>query len=119
MKCPKCKIEVTPLVTSVGGGSCSVGRRDKFYCPHCGRTLARKGCWIATATYDGADAYEVSMLRQYRDDVLAKNWAGRGFVRFYYHSSPYIAAVVESSPSLKRFFRKILDRLVRIAERQL
>lgn len=118
MVCKKCNQEVTPVVSSVGGGSCSVGRRDKFYCPICGHTLARKGCFIASATYDGADAYEVSILRQYRDDVLTRSWAGNWFIRFYYRSSPLVAAVVERSPILKRFLRKVLDKLVIIVERQ-
>ena len=119
MICKKCNQEVTPVVSSVGGGSCSVGRRDKFYCPICGSTLATKGCFVASATYEGADAYEVSILRQYRDDVLAKSWAGKGFTRFYYRFSPLVAAVVERSPILKRVLRKILDKLVASVEKQL
>lgn len=112
MVCTKCNQEVTPVVTSVGGGSCSVGRRDKFYCPTCGKKLATKGCFIASATYEGADAYEVSILRQYRDDVLTRSWPGKAFVRFYYRTSPMVAAVVERSPILKSILRKVLDKLV-------
>ena len=119
MTCPKCKQQVVPIVTSVGGGSCSVGRRDRFYCPLCQHTIARKGCFIAAATYEGADADEVLVLREYRDAVLADSKIGRAFTKFYYRSSPYIAQIVDRSVHLKKVARKVLDKLVLIAERQL
>ena len=118
MWCSRCNQYVVPLVTSVGGGSCSVGSRTKFLCPQCGHVLKRKGCFIATATYESADADEVFLLRQYRDNVLEKSLMGRAFIRFYYLTSPYVAKVVESSEPIKRVARRLLDKLVPIAEKK-
>jgi len=118
MFCTKCNQEVVPLVTSVGGGSCSVGSRTKFLCPQCSHVMKRKGCFIATATYESADADEVFLLRQYRDNVLEKSVMGRAFTRFYYLTSPYVAKVVESSEPIKRAARRLLDKLVPIAEKK-
>ena len=61
--------------------------------------MKRKGCFIATVTYENADADEVFLLRQYRDNVLNKSVKGRAFIRFYYFAAP---ASPESSRVLIR-----------------
>src|SRR5579862_1172054 len=53
--CPHCGRMVTPVVTSVGGGSFSVGRREKWTCPSCRKTMHTSGCFVATAVYGDGD----------------------------------------------------------------
>ena len=117
-ECPRCKKMVTPVVTSVGGGSCSVGRREKWTCPSCKATMHRSGCFVATATYGDEDAIEVRFLRLFRDRVLTQQRGGRLLIWLYYHFAPYPAWVVERTPPLKRCARWCLDRIVLWIERR-
>jgi hypothetical protein len=111
-ECPRCHKLVTPVVTSVGGGSCSVGRREKWTCPSCKATMHRSGCFVATATYGDEDAIEVRFLRLFRDHVLATRWTGRMLIVLYYRLGPYLAWIVERAPVLRRLARWCLDRAV-------
>ncbi len=117
-KCPHCGKMVTPVVTSVGGGSCSVGRREKWTCPACKQTMHRSGCFVATATYGDEDAIEVQFLRVFRDRVLAHSRCGRLFIHAYYRVSPYLAWPVERVPRLKILARWCLDQIVVYAEKR-
>ena len=114
--CPGCGKQIVPVVTSVGGGSCSIGRRDKFYCPLCRHVIQTVGCFMATATYENEDAYEVLLLRRFRDKVLKRSFSGRLFINVYYFLSPYLAKVVENSKFIKLLVRKILDKLIKFIE---
>ena len=82
--CPSCKAYVNPVVTSVGGGSCSVGKRETWKCPTCSKVLHRSGCFVATLTYGDEDIVEVKFLRAFRDEVLSKSTSGRIFIFLYY-----------------------------------
>jgi ribosomal protein S27E len=117
VKCPGCGKNIVPIVTSVGGGSCSVGRRDKFYCPLCRYVIETTGCFIASATYENVNAYEVLILRKFRDSVLKQTVGGKLFINLYYFYSPYIAQVVERSKIFKIIARKMLDHIVSFIER--
>src|SRR5438093_971465 len=97
-KCPHCGKMVTPVVTSVGGGSCSVGRREKWTCPSCRRTMHRSGCFVATAAYGDEDLLEIRFLREFRDRYLYPRIVGRFLARTYYRVGPYIAWIVERVP---------------------
>jgi hypothetical protein len=116
IECPGCGRQIVPVVTSVGGGSCSIGRRDKFYCPLCGHVIQTVGCLVATATYENEDAYEVLLLRRLRDKVLKRSFGGRLLINVYYFLSPYLAEEVEKSKFIKLLVRKILDKLIRFIE---
>jgi hypothetical protein len=111
-KCPKCGNLINPVVTNVGGGSCSVGSRERWTCPVCRQVIYRKGCFVATATYGDEDLIEVRLLRDFRDAVLSRSAAGRLFVRCYYRLAPYPAWVVERVPPLRRLARLTLDKIV-------
>jgi hypothetical protein len=63
------------------------------------------GCFIATAAYGTAMAAEIQVLREFRDDYLLTNAAGRAFVDFYYRVSPPIAEFIAEHPSLKPIVR--------------
>lgn len=64
-----------------------------------------KNCFIATACYGSVDAPEVEVLRQFRDEHLKTNAAGRAFVRLYYFISPPIARYLTKHQGVKRFVR--------------
>jgi len=114
--CPTCKIRVTPVVTSVGGGSCSVGKRETWKCPRCTTVLHRSGCFVATAAYGDEDLIEVQFLRNFRDEVLSKLRLGRAYIWLYYHLGPYIARIVELVPPLRNAARYILDHIIVLIE---
>lgn len=74
-------------------------------------------CFIATACYGDYNAYEVSLLRHYRDHTLMHSKAGRTFVRFYYWAAPVFAKRLERSTTLKSWVRKgILAGIVRLVQ---
>jgi len=116
-KCPKCGEMITPVVTNVGGGSCSVGSRERWKCPACKRIIHRSGCFVASATYGDEDANEVRFLRAYRDRCLRDKAIGSAIIWLYYNFAPYPAYIVERIPFLKRFSRKRLDQIVHCIEK--
>jgi hypothetical protein len=118
IECRRCGKQIIPVVTSVGGGSCSVGRRDKFYCPLCQYTIKTEGCFVATTVYENRNAYEVLLLRKYRDKVLKRIFLGRIFINVYYFISPYVSKIVEKSMFIKIITRKLLDKIIRLIEKQ-
>ena len=110
--CPSCKVHVTPVVTSVGGGSCSFGKRETWKCPRCARVLHRSGCFVATVTYGDEDIVEVRFLRAFRDEVLCESVGGRILIWMYYRLGLHIARVVELFPPLRGLCRRALDEIV-------
>ena len=110
--CPSCQVHVTPAVTSVGGGSCSFGKRETWKCPRCFQVLHRSGCFVATVTYGDEDIVEVRFLRAFRDEVLSESVGGQILIWTYYHLGPYVARVVELFPPLRSLCRRTLDGIV-------
>ncbi len=51
-------------------------------------------CFVATATYGNYDHPFVKILRTFRDETLAHNAWGRGFIEWYYDNSPALAAFI-------------------------
>lgn len=70
------------------------------------------GCYIATAVYGSYDCPEVWTLRRFRDYTLAKNKAGRAFIKTYYAISPTIVRLFGQNRWFTLFFNKLLDALV-------
>lgn len=116
--CPNCRTHVTPVVTSVGGGSCSFGKREVWECPKCFRVLHRSGCFVATVTYGDEDIVEVIFLRAFRDTVLSRSEVGRVAIWAYYHLGPFAARAVEITPFVKPVCRRILDTIVILIEKR-
>ncbi|MBW6491891.1 MAG: hypothetical protein K0B15_11935 [Lentimicrobium sp.] len=63
--------------------------------------IKKGGCFIATACYGNYDHPNVIVLRNFRDNVLAKSQFGKLFISLYYFYSPAIAAKIERSQKLK------------------
>ena len=70
------------------------------------------GCYVATAVYGSYDCPEVWTLRRFRDQVLAKIWYGRLFIRLYYAVSPTAVRLFGESAWFQDFWRGNLDRMV-------
>ncbi len=69
-------------------------------------------CFIATATYGSPMAKEVIILRNFRDNVLLKNSAGRRFVNFYSKVAPAIADYIGEHETLRTAARVTLTPVV-------
>ena len=69
-------------------------------------------CFIATAACGTPCAYEVRLLRAWRDTVLTATPLGRRFVRWYERTSPPIAAWIAPRPLARRLVRWLLIRPV-------
>lgn len=70
------------------------------------------GCYIATCVYGSYDCPNVWILRRFRDNVLAKSWYGKMFIRMYYSISPTIVKIFGKSKLFRRICLKPLDRIV-------
>ncbi len=74
------------------------------------RELAVSKCFVASALVEELDLETLPRLRDYRDLVLARSAAGRGFIRFYYAFGPLAALGVRMLP---REARRALARTLK------
>ena len=74
------------------------------------------GCFIATAAYGSYDEAHVRVLRDFRDNYLVTNSAGRLFVRFYYQYSPPIANFISRNERFKALIRAMITPVVYVIE---
>lgn len=72
-------------------------------------------CFIATAAFDSAIEPQVKLLREFRDQFLLTNSAGKAFVGFYYQYSPPMADFVRHHDRLRTLVRWSLLPLVGIS----
>ena len=72
------------------------------------------GCYIATSVYGSYDCPEVWTLRRFRDNVLAKTWYGRAFVKTYYAVSPTLVEWFGETNWFQNLWRAVLDVFVDI-----
>ncbi len=70
------------------------------------------GCFIATAAFGSYMEPDVMVLRNFRDNYLMTNSAGRKFVDFYYKHSPPVADVIARHEGLRSVTRWALSPLV-------
>jgi hypothetical protein len=77
------------------------------------------GCFIVTATY-GTESYDqIKIFYRFRDEFLLRRTAGKAFTQIYYAISPYPAAVIRRSKTLKAASRSVLDGLASVIRRLL
>jgi len=73
-------------------------------------------CFIATAAYGTALHEDIDVLRDFRDEYLMPNPAGRAFVKIYYSTSPPLADVIRENEGLRTAVRAgLVKPLVHIA----
>lgn len=70
-------------------------------------------CYIATYVYGDYDASEVLTLRKFRDEKLLNNFIGKGFVKFYYSTSPFLIEHF-GGKLFRKTSKKFLDYIVNI-----
>ena len=73
---------------------------------------SNQGCYVATAVYGSYDCPEVWTLRRFRDNVLARTWYGRLFIRLYYAISPTAVKLFGKTDWFQSFWRGKLDKMV-------
>jgi PKD repeat protein len=79
-------------------------------------TVEPSPCFIATAAYGTALHEDIDVLRDFRDDYLMPNPAGRTFVKIYYDTSPPLADVIRDNDGLRTAVREgFVEPLVHIA----
>jgi hypothetical protein len=98
-KCVKCGKYVC--------SECAKLRGDKVYCQKCARA-----CFIATAAYGTYMAFEIDLLREFRDRELEPNTIGRHLVKLYYTVSPPIANIISYSERMRALVRACLKPIV-------
>ena len=104
----------TPIVDFVGTNSFTYTLSDGKGGTAIGTvTLTVIGdCFIATAAFGSYLAPDVKVLRHFRDNYLLTNELGKGFVAFYYATSPPIADYIAERDSLRAITRWLLTPVI-------
>jgi peptide/nickel transport system substrate-binding protein len=75
---------------------------------------------IATAAYGSSLSPQVQALRNFRDELVLKTFAGRQFMKafnaWYYSFSPSVASIVSKSPPLAGLVRILIYPLIGILQ---
>ena len=74
-------------------------------------------CFIATAAYGTPLAEDIEVLRQFRDEYLLTNPAGRLAVSLYYTSSPPLADYISKNEGLRAVTRMALEPITWLCSR--
>lgn len=69
-------------------------------------------CFVATAAYGSVLAADVSMLRSFRDRILAHSVLGQLFIQTYYTFAPTLSGVIAESDPLRELARDALGPIV-------
>ncbi|MGC8977206.1 MAG: S8 family serine peptidase [Candidatus Ratteibacteria bacterium] len=65
------------------------------------------GCFIASLCF-GENSWQVKILKEFRDKILAKSIFGKKFIRFYYRVGPFVAEYLKRHYFLLIFVRTVL-----------
>lgn len=109
-------INVTASLSGPGGATVTYVDRimpRNTYSPKSAYSPAGAGsggynCFVASVAYGSGDYPAVRVLRQFRDEILAKSAVGRKFIELYYNIGPDLAASFQSSGALKTLVRGLL-----------
>jgi methionyl-tRNA synthetase len=87
--------------------------KTKIYCEaHKPQEEKSGGCFIATAAYGSPLAYQLDVLRAFRDQKMLENKTGKLMVFTYYKISPPLASVIAQKETLKKIVRRCIDPIV-------
>lgn len=75
------------------------------------------GCYIATMAYGNYDHPQVVELRNFRDKILSKYWAGRCFIKIYYKYSPKLVERLKDKPIINTTIRQILNHSINVLKK--
>lgn len=78
---------------------------DPSYQPEEINKAKASACFVATATLGSEDHPKVNVLREFRDEFLARQRAGRAFVVAYYRCGPFLAQIIRKSSLLRSLVR--------------
>ncbi|MCD8289882.1 MAG: hypothetical protein LUC91_00080, partial [Prevotella sp.] len=70
------------------------------------------GCYIATMVYGNYSHPQVMVLRNFRDEYLAKRGWGRKFIKFYYKYSPRLVEKLKDHKGINLMIKGILDKFI-------
>lgn len=95
-----------------------------MYDDHCTRweescEVHSTGCFLTTACcqYKGLpdNCWELSVMRKFRDEVLAKSKTGQALISLYYHVAPGIVKRLETNPDREAILESVYKEIVKIA----
>jgi len=72
----------------------------------------KSGCFVATSIYESYEAWQVILLRKFRDQTLLKSKYGRLFVKYYYIFGPYLSRTINKFRFLQKIFKPVLNLFV-------
>jgi hypothetical protein len=76
------------------------------------------GCLVVTSTYGSPMAAEVQLVRDFRDQSIAKSYAGSrfmpGFNAWYYSFSPQVSGYINAHPVVRPGMRILLTPLIEL-----
>lgn len=70
------------------------------------------GCYIATMVYGDYDHPKVMVLRDFRDNYLAKRHWGKLFIKIYYKYSPKLVKMLTGHMKINHIIKNMLDKFV-------
>lgn len=99
---------------------CSNGYYDYSDCPiykaEGSSSSSSSGCFLTSACVEAKglpdDCRELTTLRRYRDEYLAKQDCGQCEINHYYHVAPQIVEKIKARPDALAVFEHIYDELV-------
>lgn len=86
-----------------------IGRNTRAYKILLKTANVRSGhCFIASIAFESRNDPTLITLRAFRNDVLAKTFLGKSFIRTYYRWSPGLANRLQHYPWVKKALRRVL-----------
>ncbi len=77
----------------------------------------KSGCFVATSIYGSYEAWQVILLRRFRDRRLVISEYGKLFVKLYYILGPYLSIIINKFDLLRTIIKPILDLIVNKLEK--